>query len=59
MADTIVKYHGERGACLYDVDRQDWARDDEQNLIQADPRTGKPLNEIERCPDCRRPMPRR
>lgn len=58
--NLIVRYSGARGPCLYDVNTQDWVRDAENNLIPADPKSGRALVEIpEKCPHCNRPMPRR
>jgi hypothetical protein len=56
----IVRYSGARGPCLYDVDARDWVRDEDGQLVPADPNTGRALVESpEKCPTCKRPMPRK
>jgi len=46
------KYHNEHGQCCTD-EHGDFIKDAENNLIPADPRTGAPKVETERCPTCK------
>ena len=53
MAETIVRFHPQYGAALYDVERQCYVIDPETNEpIPADPRTGRAKVQTEPCPTC-------